>query len=143
MAISNDQPRGISETWAAPERFQSQKIAQITGDIYSFGLVCVFVVTNGVRPFEFPGGDWKEAITGHCADNLAPAPTSMKPLLHFLEEALVEDPEKRLQSLSEVRQKLLPMYYLDAKLYTHRLVGQQTSLSLIGIITAEPRFRGE
>jgi serine/threonine protein kinase len=45
---SNEPPRGFSDDWVPPEySMYSEKLGETLRDIYSFGLVCGYIATNG------------------------------------------------------------------------------------------------
>lgn len=102
--ISNDWPRGATEKWAPPEYCAyTKKLGDIPRDIYSFGLVCGYLVTNGLGHER--SDSWRE-----CIQQLYPTlepDLSLDPLFKLLEDTTNEQPSRRLSSLSEVRRNLL------------------------------------
>lgn len=108
--VSKDPPRGGTEAWAPPEFSHFYRsVGEISSDIYSFGLVCGYLASNG-ETLQFTGGKidqvfLKEAI-GICYP-LPPVP--LEPLFQLLNDT-TEEISKRGCLLTEVRTKLLGTY---------------------------------
>jgi serine/threonine protein kinase len=111
---SNDAPRWPTEEWAPPEYFDrelvenvDQDIARTTRDVYSFGLVCGYLASNGLKVRVYHGSVdqyfWSLSIGERYRDEIG----SLGPLFHLLKETTWKEPLKRMQSLSGVRQMLM------------------------------------
>jgi serine/threonine protein kinase len=108
--ISKDPPRGGTEAWAPPEFSQFYRnVGEILSDVYSFGLVCGYLASNGETP-QFRCGKidqafWREAIESCYPLSFAP----LEPLFQLLNDT-TEEISKRSCLLAEVRKNLLGKY---------------------------------
>jgi serine/threonine protein kinase len=112
---SNDAPRWPTEDWAPPEWFDeelsdgiSESVGRVVRDVYSFGLVCGYLASNGQEAEERDGKIsqefWRLAI-----EEIYPGAEnqSLEPLFKVLKETTCKVPARRMQSLSSIRVQLI------------------------------------
>ena len=81
-------------------------MAKVTRDVYSFGLVCYYLVSNG-HSLHRGENDWESLIRDTYS---APLQSKLDPLFDLLRRSLEETESNRLDSLSGVRKLLLNMF---------------------------------
>lgn len=105
--------RAVTDEWHAKDPFVGGEDKK-TLDVYSFGLVCLYLTSNGLRPFEFHNptefdGNWTDAIENNYQD-VEDSTSRLAPLFTILEEALKRKRDERRQSLLGISSTLVGRY---------------------------------
>ena len=104
--VSHDPPRGDSILWAAPEsKDLSVRITSPSRDIYSYGLVCGYLMMGGVGGPDLVRSGLYESQMEYRADATI--------LINLLRSALQVEPTLRLDSLRNVRAMLFERFFLS------------------------------
>ncbi len=91
-----------SPAWMAPEQFYG--VAEVSSDIYSFGIVLFQMVNNGQLPFRLKSGDsWR---TAHKDYPLPRVPSQGRPLEAVLQACLQKRRDRRYRDFGALRSEL-------------------------------------
>lgn len=85
--------------WMAPERFNGQ-YSEIS-DIYSFGLIFYYLITQGKHPYHAEDGKWGEA---HKFSKIEMVDNELSPIIY---KCLEKDPNNRYQSFNDLLNDLI------------------------------------
>ena len=110
VSAENHVPRGHTIDWMAPERGSSSTDhSEPTIDIYSYGLVCGYLATNGEPPSSLKSKAKTGELTTmiHARYEGTTTEISLDPLIHILETTLQEPTRLRRKSLNGIRMELL------------------------------------
>jgi serine/threonine protein kinase len=106
--ISEDhRPRGWTKDWLPPE-FDPFEDAKKTWDVYSFGLICRYLATDGLNT-DLPENQsvWREIIEHHHLESSRRQGLLLQPLFDLLESSLKHSEDQRMQYIeSGIRERL-------------------------------------
>jgi serine/threonine protein kinase len=134
ISVRDDIRRGRSRHWDAPEGLQDpgyiQERVSNLSDVYSFGLVAMYIALGGRDPLNSEGLEPNDIdnmkannearaiieakLRAHYADlayqDMAPADTALQSYISLLNDTLESSPTKRLASLDRIRRRLTKEY---------------------------------
>jgi serine/threonine protein kinase len=114
--ISGEKPRALTSEYAAREfsLYNNERVGRVEIDVYSFGLVCGELSSNGKKARFIAGKDeidyayWQKRIES-CYPS-CPKGLYLDSVLELLHETTRMNPAERIRSLSQVRSRLLGPY---------------------------------
>ena len=123
--ISRDPPRGGTEAWAPPEFSNFRRnVGEISRDVYSFGLTCGYLATDGEMPQFKLDGNIDQEFWRQTIESCYPSPPiSLEVLLQLLRET-TDEVSKRNCALSDIRTKLFGRFILPRLLLTIGRIGR-------------------
>jgi serine/threonine protein kinase len=136
VSVTDDIRRGRSKYWDAPECLDDPSYTQeriSASDVYSFGLVAMYIALGGGDPLEFEGLKAKDIERIKANDEariiigaklrahyqgLTGQEMALQSYISLMNETLERSPKKRLASLDGVRLRLTKEYGSQYPLYS-------------------------
>lgn len=136
VSVIDDVRRGRSRHWDAPECLKDPGYAQervSTSDVYSFGLVAMYIGLGGGDPLKLEGLNVKDIERMKTNDEarvhieaklrahyqgLATQDTALQSYISLMNETLESSPKRRLASLDGIRWRLTKEYSSQYRFYS-------------------------